>query len=94
MMYECAIVLVIWKFCTDSAGENLQNFKCLFLCFLWKFWAFFYRRKLMGTPVAIGEGLGGEFNLLGSQGWEFVGVIPGQDDAYSVVFKRNKETKH
>ena len=41
-----------------------------------------------------GEGLGGEFNLLGSQGWEFVGIIPGQEDAYSVIFKRVKEAKH
>lgn len=37
-----------------------------------------------------GEGMGSEFNNLGAQGWEFVGVLPGKADAYSVVFKRKK----
>lgn len=37
-----------------------------------------------------GEGLTGEFNNLGAGGWEFVGVLPGKADAYSVVFKRKK----
>ncbi|MCZ6634856.1 MAG: hypothetical protein O7G87_15750 [bacterium] len=37
-----------------------------------------------------GEGLAGEFNHLGNQGWEFVGVIPGEGDAYSVIFVRPK----
>ena len=37
-----------------------------------------------------GEGLGHEFNNLGAQGWEFVGILPGKSDAYSIVFKRKK----
>ncbi len=37
-----------------------------------------------------GEGMAGEFNNLGAGGWEFVGVLPGKADAYSVVFKRKK----
>ena len=40
-----------------------------------------------------GEGLGGEFNHLGNQGWEFVGVIPGQEDAHSLIFMRPKVSK-
>ena len=37
-----------------------------------------------------GEGLQGEFNSLGAEGWQLVGVLPGKADAYSVVFMRPK----
>ena len=34
------------------------------------------------------ESLQGEFNNLGGQGWKLVAVLPGKEDAYSVVFMR------
>lgn len=37
-----------------------------------------------------GEALQSEFNNIGAGGWEYVGMMPGKDDAFSVVFKRRK----
>ena len=34
--------------------------------------------------------LQGEFTQKGNEGWEYVGTIPGKDDAYFIVFSREK----
>ena len=43
-----------------------------------------------GKKILTARGMATEFNFQGDQGWEFVDTIPGEEDAYFVVFRRRK----
>ena len=43
-----------------------------------------------GKKVLSAPSMESEFNYQGKDGWEFVNTIPGTDDAYFVVFRKQK----
>lgn len=43
-----------------------------------------------GKKMLLAPAMTTEFNYQGENGWEYVNTIPGADDAYFVVFRRQK----
>ncbi len=44
-----------------------------------------------GKKVMMDDEMASVFNFQGGQGWEYIGTMPGKEDAIFIVFKRPKQ---